>query len=137
MALGSIIIYYDGLCAFCNAWVRRLIRWDTRGQFYFATQQGALFQKLLQAHPELMDVNSIVIHDQRSSRDNLYIKSEAVLFAFSLLDYPYRFLALLRYLPRRLRDRGYDLFARHRYRLFGRYDICPAPPPHQRSRFLD
>ena len=44
---------------------------------------------------------------------------------------------MLRVLPRWLRDLGYDLVARTRYRLFGRYDACPLPDPRHRARFLD
>jgi predicted DCC family thiol-disulfide oxidoreductase YuxK len=43
---------------------------------------------------------------------------------------------ILRLVPSALRNWGYDLFARHRYRLFGRYDSCPIPAPEQRARFI-
>ena len=36
-----------------------------------------------------------------------------------------------------VRDRGYDIVATGRYRLFGRYDSCLAPRPEFRSRFID
>jgi predicted DCC family thiol-disulfide oxidoreductase YuxK len=36
-----------------------------------------------------------------------------------------------------LRDWGYDLVARNRYRLFGKHDTCPMPTAETRSRFLD
>ena len=49
----------------------------------------------------------------------------------------WRAAAMLRVLPRWLRDPGYDLVARTRYRLFGRYDACPLPDPRHRGRFLD
>ena len=39
--------------------------------------------------------------------------------------------------PRPLRDYFYDLFARNRYKFFGKYDACMLPPPEVRSRFLD
>jgi predicted DCC family thiol-disulfide oxidoreductase YuxK len=39
-------------------------------------------------------------------------------------------------LPRFLRERGYGVIARYRYRLFGRYNACPVPSPEQRSRLL-
>ena len=44
---------------------------------------------------------------------------------------------LLQVLPRRLRDFGYRVVARNRYRVFGRYDTCPMPTDQTRSRFLD
>jgi len=34
-------------------------------------------------------------------------------------------------------DRGYDLIARHRYRLFGRYDSCLMPTANFKTRFID
>jgi predicted DCC family thiol-disulfide oxidoreductase YuxK len=36
-----------------------------------------------------------------------------------------------------VRDFGYGLVVGARYRLFGRYDACPLPPPQHRDRFLD
>jgi predicted DCC family thiol-disulfide oxidoreductase YuxK len=44
---------------------------------------------------------------------------------------------LLRLVPRPLRDWGYGVVARNRYRVFGRYDTCPLPTEDTRSRFLD
>jgi predicted DCC family thiol-disulfide oxidoreductase YuxK len=44
---------------------------------------------------------------------------------------------LLELVPRSLRDWGYGVVARHRYRVFGRYDSCPVPAPENRGRFLD
>jgi len=44
---------------------------------------------------------------------------------------------LLRLLPRRFRDWRYDLVARYRYRVFGKYDACPLPKPRDRHKFLD
>jgi len=38
--------------------------------------------------------------------------------------------------PASLRDVVYRLIARTRYRTFGRYEVCPLPPPGVRDRFL-
>ena len=45
--------------------------------------------------------------------------------------------ALLRIVPRAVRDWGYGVVARYRYRVFGRYDVCPLPSEDTRWRFLD
>ena len=39
--------------------------------------------------------------------------------------------------PRPLRDWVYDFVASHRYRWFGRRDVCMVPTPELRSRFLN
>lgn len=43
---------------------------------------------------------------------------------------------LLRCVPRRLRDAGYRMLARNRYRWFGRRAECLLPPPSARGRFI-
>jgi len=43
---------------------------------------------------------------------------------------------LLRATPPFLRNAAYGLFARNRYWLTGRYDICPLPTDVERSKFL-
>jgi len=44
---------------------------------------------------------------------------------------------LIQLFPRPLRDWKYRLVARHRYRIFGRFDTCMLPSEQNRSRFLD
>jgi predicted DCC family thiol-disulfide oxidoreductase YuxK len=43
---------------------------------------------------------------------------------------------VLQVVPRPLREWGYRMVARNRYRIFGRYDTCPIPTEDTRSRFL-
>jgi predicted DCC family thiol-disulfide oxidoreductase YuxK len=38
--------------------------------------------------------------------------------------------------PRAVREFGYGVIARLRYRIFGRYDTCLLPPLHQRRKLL-
>jgi predicted DCC family thiol-disulfide oxidoreductase YuxK len=40
-------------------------------------------------------------------------------------------------LPTALLDRLYDVVARNRYRVFGRYEQCLMPRPEYRDRFVD
>jgi predicted DCC family thiol-disulfide oxidoreductase YuxK len=42
----------------------------------------------------------------------------------------------IRLFPRPLRDLGYHLVARWRYRLWGRLETCPIPTVAERERFL-
>ncbi len=68
--------------------------------------------------------------------ERVYLDSEGVFRVVALLDSAWRHLAWLRVLPRVLTDFGYRLFARNRYRLFGRRDSCLLPSPEESSRFL-
>jgi len=40
-------------------------------------------------------------------------------------------------LPGWLRNWAYNLLARNRYRIFGKYDSCPIPSEKDRGKFLD
>ena len=44
--------------------------------------------------------------------------------------------SMLRLVPRKLREWGYGVVARNRYRIFGRYDSGPVPSEETRGRFL-
>jgi len=64
-------------------------------------------------------------------------KSRAALFVLTTIGGVWRAFAVLRVLPARLLDYGYDLIARNRYRLFGRYETCLLPAPEYERRFID
>ncbi len=63
-------------------------------------------------------------------------KSDAALRLAQHLRGGWRALRLFRFLPRPVRDWGYDILARNRYRWFGRYDTCMVPSPEIRDRFI-
>ena len=52
------------------------------------------------------------------------------------LSGPWRFVAWLRWVPRPIADWAYGVFARNRYRMFGKLDSCALPTPAERARFV-
>jgi predicted DCC family thiol-disulfide oxidoreductase YuxK len=66
-----------------------------------------------------------------------FLRSEAALRVCGYFRWPWRALAALRVVPRPIRDRAYDLVARHRYRWFGRTEACLLPTPELRARFIE
>jgi len=132
-------LLYDGLCGFCDRTVRLLLRVDPRGAFRFAPLGGTFASDVLSRHPHLANVDSIVLvePDSECGRERVWVRSAALLHTASDLGGAWRLLTILWLIPRPLRDWGYDVFARRRYRLFGRFAACPVPPPEVRTRFLD
>ncbi|HET9947835.1 MAG TPA: DCC1-like thiol-disulfide oxidoreductase family protein, partial [Longimicrobiales bacterium] len=119
--------------------VRGVLRADREGAVRFATLQGADAAAVRARHPELEGVDSLVLVEaDPGGGERVSVRSEALVRLARWLPWPWRVpAALLRLVPRALRDRAYDAFARRRYRIFGRYDACPIPPPEVRARFLD
>jgi len=72
-----------------------------------------------------------------SPAERLLARSDAVLAVLAELPQPWPALAaILRLIPRPLRDLVYRLVARWRYRIWGRLESCPIPTAAERDRFL-
>ena len=136
---GQHLVLYDGVCGLCNAAVQFLLPRD-RGQIFdYASLQSKTGQAWLSRFGK--DAGTldtvVVITDYRGSAPALRSKADAALFVVSSLAHPWRSLASLRVLPNRLLNTGYDFVARHRYRFFGRYDVCVLPRAEDKDRFID
>ena len=138
-ARGGPIVLYDGLCGFCNASVRVILRHDRRGTMRFAALQNGYGETVKTRHPELRDVDSLVLVEPvpETGRERVFIRSTAALRVAAYLGGWWTFLLVFHLVPRAMRDVFYDAFARCRYRLFGTYDRCPLPAADVRSRFVD
>jgi predicted DCC family thiol-disulfide oxidoreductase YuxK len=133
------LILYDGVCGLCNRLNRFVLARDPAGRFRFAALQSSLAREILTRHgrdPRDLDTLYLVLGRGRPD-ERLLRKSDAALWILRALGGPWRATAALGLVPRALRDLGYDVVARTRYRLFGRYDACPLPDPRHRARFLD
>jgi predicted DCC family thiol-disulfide oxidoreductase YuxK len=128
------ILLFDGVCNFCNGVVQFILRHDRAGKFRFASLQSEAGRALLRQHG-LVDLplsTSVLIDGGRA-----YLNSDGVLRAARQLGGVFSLLVPFSVLPRPLRDFAYRLFARNRYRLFGRAERCLVPTPEVRRRFLD
>lgn len=125
------IVLFDGVCNLCSGAVQFLLEHDD-GQLRFAPLQSEPGQTLVDRF-DLDDADTIVFVEGEAA----YTHSAAALRIARHLDSPWSWLGLLRYVPRPLRDLGYRLVARSRYRVFGTRDRCLLPTPEIKERFLD
>lgn len=134
-----LVLLYDGLCGFCDRTVQFVLARDPGGPMKFATLQGEFAARVLQQRPELQSIDSLILVETAETGDAapVLVRSAAVLAIAEYLGGTWRMAALLRILPAPLRDWSYDLFARHRFRLFGRYDQYRVPQAGARDRFID
>jgi predicted DCC family thiol-disulfide oxidoreductase YuxK len=135
---GRALLLYDGVCALCNGVVQFLMRHDRLDRFRYAPLQSDLGSEVLARFDiHLFPDGVMLLTDALTPGEHLYQRSDAVVASLQRLSGPWRLVGkALRLVPRSLRDWGYGIVARFRYRLFGRYDTCPVPPPEQRSRLL-
>jgi predicted DCC family thiol-disulfide oxidoreductase YuxK len=136
---GRALLLYDGVCGLCNGVVKLLMRHDRLDKLRYAPMQSTLGREILARFGEQSFPDGVVlITDVLGSTERLYRRSDAIAAALQLLGTPsWRLLGkALALVPRPLREWGYGIVARLRYRVFGRYTTCPVPLPNQRSRLL-
>ena len=160
------ILLYDGVCGLCNRLVQFILRRDPAGVFRFASLQSPLAGRILARHrADAGDLDTVyVVVNCDQADEELLPRSDAVIFIVRHLGAAslrsagrakapvpthatatpalgsafWRWVGvLLQGVPRTVRDWGYGVVARHRYRMFGRYDTCPLPGEDTRGRFLD
>jgi predicted DCC family thiol-disulfide oxidoreductase YuxK len=136
---GTDLLLYDGVCGLCSGLTRFVLRMDRDRRFHFASLQSAAARAVLKPFDREAGglTTFYILVGYRGPRPVLLARGRAALFVMSTLGWPWKAIGVAGILPDSLLDRGYDLISRHRYRLFGRLDACPIPPPEHRARFLD
>ena len=130
---GKTVVLFDGVCNFCDQYVQKIIKWDTNNQFVFASLQSEIGQKI-RKHIGLNDsVDSMVYYRPGYA---YFIKSDAILQIVKDVNLWMHPIAMVRILPKGIRDFGYDYFAKNRYQWFGKKDECMIPSPEIRAKFL-
>lgn len=130
--MANPIILFDGVCNFCNSSVNFIIEHDKKGYFKFAPLQSEIGKSLVEKFG-LSDVDSIILVENEKA----YTHSTAALKFIKHLDGIWKFAYILIIIPRPVRDFFYKLFAKNRYRLFGKKEACMLPTPEVRQRFLE
>jgi len=140
--MGAVVLF-DGVCNFCDASVNFIIEHDREGYFRFAPLQSEAGRKLASEHglsseiageprDDLIPIDSVILIEDAKA----YTHSSAALRIVRQLGRPWSWLYGLIIVPSPVRDFFYRLFARYRYRMFGRKDECILPSPDVRARFL-
>ena len=131
------IVFYDGDCGLCHAFVRFLLYRDIeRRQFLFSPLRGRLITQHFSEAGRAALPDSVVL---LSPDGRVRTRSDAALSSLELLGGFWRTVALIsRLLPASLRDAVYSLVARVRRSIFGTTAYaCPLVPAELRDRFAD
>ena len=126
------IIFFDGDCVMCNAFVDLMLQIDPEAKIRLTPLQGETAKRYLPPLPENQREWTLYYLDETG----LYERSEAVVRICKRLDNWVSLLSWGSILPLPLRDTAYNWVARHRYDLFGKRDSCRMPTPEEQARFL-
>jgi predicted DCC family thiol-disulfide oxidoreductase YuxK len=136
---GRHLLLYDGVCGLCDHLVQFVLAHDHSGQFHFAQLQGDTGRGIVAragANPD--DLTTFyVVRDHGTPHAETLVKGRAAVYVARALGWPWKMAGIFGVLPTPVLDWGYDVVARYRYRIFGRFDQCAIPRPEQRQRFVD
>jgi predicted DCC family thiol-disulfide oxidoreductase YuxK len=127
------VILYDGVCVFCSRWIRFIVTHDTERRFRITQIQsayGTRLAKALRIDPDDPDTNAVV-HGGLG-----YFKSDGALTVLSNLP-GWGWTRVFFVVPKPLRDVVYNLVAKNRYWIFGKFDACFVPDADMRARVME
>lgn len=127
------IVIFDGFCGLCSRVAQAVLTYDTRGVHRLLAAQttlGTAIYRHFGLDPDDYET-FIVLKDGRA-----FFASDAALELFRGLGQPWASLAILKIVPRPIRDWCYFWIAHNRMRFFGRTEACYLPAPEHRDRFL-
>jgi len=136
-----LLVIFDGHCGFCNGTVRWFLRRDRVDRLRFVPSQSPKVSELLVRYElgksGLGPDTVVVVRDAGGAEERVFTRSDAAREMLNELQRPWRTVGVvLGWIPRVVRDFGYGLVARWRYRIWGRVESCPIPTAAERARFL-
>jgi len=130
-ASAAPVVLYDGACGLCDRAVQFILRHDRKGELCFAPLQGEFAARHLGPEPP-GGWTTLVLIDGATAR----VRSDALIAIAGRMGGVWRLAALVRIVPRPLRDWCYDFVAARRLRWFGAAPACRLLAPGERQRFL-
>src|ERR1044072_8465859 len=102
-SVGAPVLLYDGVCGFCNKSVQLILDHDRRGEMRFAALQSDYGQAVIERHPELRGVDSVVFVESHAGGERIYTRSDAALKGAAYLGGLWKRVLAAKAMPRSLR----------------------------------
>ena len=125
------IIIYDGVCVLCNFFIRWILKKDQNFNFKVTNLQSN-FTKTNYIEVTKVDSVAVILKD-----GGILQKSKAVAYILKKIKRLLLIRLLLIVFPSFLSNFIYDLIAKSRYLLFGKYSSCPVLVGNLKSRIIE
>ncbi len=131
----QVKMVFDTNCVLCSGFVQFILKHERDDRIVFVnawSESGrTLAEKFGLDETELNETYLVV------SAEEGFTKSDAGMVLLSHLKAPWRWLRVLRFIPRPIRDWVYSIVAKRRYKWFGYEESCLVPTQEQRHRFIE
>lgn len=130
-SLPQQILFFDGLCHFCDRSVVLVQRYNKKKRIHFAPLQGETAQLLL---PNLDPSNLKSLVYYRNGK--VFTRSRGVLEVARDMEGLWPLCYFFIIVPYFIRNWAYDFIAKNRYRWFGMKEACTLPTAGERQSYL-
>ena len=123
------IVFFDSECIVCNRLATFILINDKNHKIKLAPIDGNTYSSL-ELSSELKKMDTILFYQD----SNIHYKIDAVSKILKLMGSPYLILGILvKFIP----NFCYDLFAKYRFRIFGKVEHCALIPKDLKQYILD
>lgn len=126
-------MFFDGECIFCCKALQFFIKIDKEEVIRYTTLQSAEGKQIKDKLGLSDAMESVVLID----KGEYLMKTDVTFRIFRYLNQPWKALSILRFIPSFIRDFFYNITARNRYKIFGKYDQCFIPTSSQQHLFIN
>lgn len=123
---------FDSQCVLCDGGVQYTLKNERAASIKFVSIQSGEGRDLAAKYDIDPDDPTTFLFIENGQALQ---KSDAIIALSRHLKGPARLVALVKPVPKGLRDFAYGFIARNRYRMFGRKDTCIIPSAETRHRF--
>ena len=115
------VLFIDGICQLCDGLAVFVSKRDPDLKILaLQSQEAALYLAPFSTDLDFKQCDTVVY----LKADHIYLKSDAILELAKDLGGLFRLLLVFKCIPVGIRNKAYDLFARYRYRIFGKTSSC-------------
>ncbi len=114
------IILFDGICNLCNSAVNFLLKHDKKKQFRFISLQSDEGKFFIRKYKIPANIDSVLL----IKSSHVYFESDATVEIAALLNFPWNLMRIIKFIPRKVRDKIYRWVAKNRYNWFGKRESC-------------
>ncbi len=113
------VIIYDGICVLCNKYIKWVLDKDKENLFLISNLQSKFTEEKF---PELRKIDSVAVIKKNGE---IVQKSKAVNHILKSINRLILLRTILNILPLSISNFFYDIVAKSRYKVFGKYESCP------------
>lgn len=128
------IIFFDGVCNYCNGFIRFLIRNDPKENLKFSSIQSTFAKRVFKQESIKNELSTIIFIEGK----RIFYRSNAIIEILKKSNSKLRVLGfIIKIVPFFIREYVYEFVAKNRYSIFGKSEECIVPDKEINHLFFD